>query len=389
MTDCLIIGGGVVGLSIAYELSRRGLRVQVLERSAVGTEASWAGAGILPDAALRSEDSSYLQLGGLSHQMHRTWATALREETGINTGYEVCGELHIGDRSEIERVEEEVAEFQAQGLTVEYLDGRALSELEPAYSAAACEQLTACHLPGSAQLRNPWHLQALAAACRKRGVSIIEDAEVVDFETTGDRITAVKTSDNCYSAGAVCLAAGAWNGLVAERLGVSLAVRPVRGQIALLQAPQRNIQRVVHQGMRYLVPRTDGLVLVGSTLEDVGFDKRTTDEAIKMLLEFAHHLVPSLADASLVKSWAGFRPASLDGTPLIGPAPGLSNVFVAAGHYRWGLRLSPATAVLIAELIAGENPSIDLTPFRVDRPMPSPEAFDPLAVAQGPVGASL
>ena len=109
MTDCLIVGGGVVGLSIAYELSRRGLRVQVLERSAVGTEASWAGAGVLPDAALRPADSSYLQLGGLSHAMHRTWAAALREETGIDTGYEVCGELHISDRAEIERVEAELA----------------------------------------------------------------------------------------------------------------------------------------------------------------------------------------------------------------------------------------------------------------------------------------
>ena len=183
----------------------------------------------------------------------------------------------------------------------------------------------------------------------------------------------MQTDQGPVSAGQFLVTTGAWTDGLLQRSACRLGVRPVRGQIALLQTDDARPRPVLLQGKRYLVPRTDGRVLVGSTEEDAGFDARPTAAAIAGLLAFAAELVPSLAGAAVERCWAGLRPGSPDGLPFLGPAPDFSNLFVAAGHYRAGIQLSPATGRVMTDLLLGREPAVPLEAFRLDRP-PAPPA---------------
>ena len=195
--------------------------------------------------------------------------------------------------------------------------------------------------------------------------------EVFDFEISNHRVIALKTSAGTIPAERVVVATGAWTTGIAARLGLTIAVKPMRGQIVMLCTPrqifQRTIEWLVDFGYHYLQPRDDGRLLVGTTMEDVGFDRANTAEAIGTMLQFATKLAPVLKQATMERAWCGFRPASADGLPYIGGVPGLENAYIAAGHFRHGLWLSTGTAVLISRLIRGEAPGVDLTPFRADR----------------------
>jgi glycine oxidase len=189
----------------------------------------------------------------------------------------------------------------------------------------------------------------------------------LEFALERERIVGIKTTRGDFSAEQVCLTSGAWTKKLAEKMGIYLPIKPIRGQIALLRLDEKIQQNIIHKGSHYLVPRGDGRVLVGSTMEDVGFEKKTTTKAVSQMLQFANSMFPQFEDAEVEQCWAGFRPASEDGLPFIGPLPGFSNGWVAAGHFRWGLFLSPATAVVLGQLMRGISPQIDLTDFRVDR----------------------
>jgi glycine oxidase len=370
MFDCLVVGAGVVGLSIAYELAGHGFRVQVIERGQCGREASWAGAGILPAAVLRDGDPAYDQLSGLSRQLHAKWAEDLQAETGIDTGYHICSEIFFNHHQiDGDPLSRDFHVLKSRGIKVDPLDGKTLRAMEPALSETVCKQpdLQAYHTPDSAQIRNPWHLKALVQACLLRGVKIVEQTEVLDFDFRAGKIVDIKTTAGNFSAEHFCLASGAWTTRLAESLGVAMSIKPIRGQIVLLRLGEQILRNVIHEGGHYLVPRCDGRVLAGSTLEDVGFEKRTTAEAVTEILQFAKAKVPRLATAEVEQCWAGFRPASLDGRPSIGRLPGLSNGWVAAGHFRWGLYLSCGTATLLGQLMRDVVPQVDLTDFRVER----------------------
>ncbi|MEX2118443.1 MAG: glycine oxidase ThiO [Pirellulales bacterium] len=365
LADCVIVGGGVIGLSLAYELARNGVRVRVVERGLPGREASWAGAGILPPVGPAGGNHPYQQLARLSHELHPGWARQLREETGIDNGYLRSGAIYLAEPGGESALREAVRDWHEEGLATEVLDNRCLIELEPELTTAADGRL-ACWLPDEAQIRNPRHLKALAAACRLLGVEIESGLAVEDFDVQAGRAVALRTASGRLVAGQFCIATGAWTRTLLSRIGFEPAVKPVRGQIVLLSGGC-GLRRIVNEGSRYLVPRGDGRVLVGSTEEDAGFDKRTTAEAVGSLIRFALDLVPALGGAQLEQCWAGLRPGTLDGLPYLGRVPGLDNAFVAAGHFRSGLRLSCATAVVMGRLMRGEPPGIDLAPFRLDR----------------------
>jgi glycine oxidase len=186
---------------------------------------------------------------------------------------------------------------------------------------------------------------------------VVRNGELVELRTSGDPLKAHQ----------YCFTAGAWTGQLLQRLSISTGILPIRGQMVLFRCELPPISRIVNIGSRYLVPRDDGHVLAGSTEEEVGFDKRTTEDAIAELTSFARELVPALREAPIERSWAGLRPGSFDGLPYLGPLPGLKNAFVAAGHFRTGLYLAPATAVVMSQLLLDEQPQIDLAPFRVGR----------------------
>jgi glycine oxidase len=366
MDDVLIIGGGVIGLSLAYELSRHGRRVRVVDRAAPGQESSWAGAGILPPAVMRGQGHPFEQLTGLSHALHRQWATRLREETGLDTGYTRCGGLYLAhDEAEADELRQ-IARSQAEcGVEAMWLSPAEVGEREPLLCR---ERLTgACLFPDECQLRNPRHVKALLVACGNQGVQIQGGTPIDDFLVRHGRIEAALVGDEKLHAEQYCIASGAWSRSILVRLGQQPPIKPIRGQIALLSAPQRVLRHVINDGHRYFVPRLDGRILVGSTEEDVGFDKRTTAAVIGDLLEFAIATVPALADHTVERTWAGLRPGNADGLPYLGRIPDLENAFIAAGHYRHGLHLSTGTAVVMSELMGGEKPQLDLTPFRIDR----------------------
>jgi len=392
MDDCLIIGGGVVGLSLAWELACASLKVHVVERGEPGREASWAGAGILPAARCTPGGTPLEQLSALSRRLHGEWAARLRAETGIDTGFRECGELHVARTDDaVAVIEREAGEHVAAGVRVQRPTLAEVLAREPGLVGewetvgaegggeravnhqGACAPrspgalgekiLAAFWLPDAAQIRNPRHLQALVAACRRGSVRLTTHAGAEDVEVHGRRIKEVVTPAGRFAAERVVICAGAWSDALLKRLGFKLPLKPIRGQMVLMKLPQPVLRCIVHEGPHYLVPRDDGRVLVGSTLEDVGFDTRTTEQAINELISFARSILPALRAAEIEHAWAGLRPGSDLPNPLIGPLPNYDNVLVAAGHFRWGLYLSPGTATLLRQVMLGEEPQIPLEDF--------------------------
>ncbi|HEX4145364.1 MAG TPA: glycine oxidase ThiO [Pirellulales bacterium] len=371
MTDCLIVGTGVVGLSLAYQLADQGARVRCIDAGLPGAEASWAGAGILPPAGSLAS-GALERLTALSNQLHQKWHERLREETGIDNGFRRSGGVYLArDPSSTAALRQEIDRWQREGVRVEELDGVAgLARIEPTIAPRGTLGI-GCYLGDECQLRNPRHLRALLAALARRGVEVTAGLPADDFVTQGRRITAVRTQAGLVHADSFCIAGGAWTSALVARLTTPPVIVPIRGQIVLLAQSSPGLRRIVNEGLRYLVPRGDGRVLVGSTEENVGFDRSTTAGAIQELLEFAFSLVPSLTEARVERSWAGLRPVSPDGRPYLDRVSGYDNAFLAAGHGRAGLQLSPATALVMSRLIAGQEVPIDLEPFRIDRNAPA------------------
>jgi glycine oxidase len=358
--DVLIVGGGIIGLSIGYYLAREKVQVEVVDRGNFGQEASWAGAGIIPAGNSAQARTPFDRLRALSSEAYPALSAELRERTGIDNGYLRCGGLvfpedHDGASEE---------EWRGDGIRCEEVGEAELRRLEPNLAEGLGRAL---YLPDTAQLRNPRHVKALVAGCASYGATLQPGCAALGLERDGGRITAVSDGAGRVSAAAYIIAAGAWSDALLAPLGWRPAVRPIRGQIVLLNTGARLFRRVLMHGKRYLVPRADGRVLIGATEEDVGFDKRTTAAAIRDLLDFGIGLVPGLADVPLERSWAGLRPGSPDGLPYLGPIPGLDNLYVAAGHFRAGIQLAPATALVMSKLILGQQTPVPIDSFRLDR----------------------
>ncbi len=377
MTDCCIIGGGIIGLSIARELAGRGLSVRLLARDAIRDTASWAAAGIFPPAPDFAAASANERLTAYSDRLHRTWAEELRSETGIDNELQQCGGLHLArDERGTARLREAAIAWRAKGTRCEQLAPIDVAAQEPALRAAVEQGRIASGLllPEEMRIRPPRHLEALERSCHMRSVEITPAVDVRSIDVRDGRIEGIhiasgggRAATDTVRADRYCLAAGAWSGHLAESLGLQIETRPIRGQIALLRLPEQVLTRVVNVGLEYLVPRADGRLLAGSTIEDAGFEKITTPQTIQRLLEFAHAMLGPLPNAAIEQSWAGLRPGSVDGCPFIGAAPACRNAFVAAGHFRAGLHQSTGTAVMLADLITGRSPALDPTPFAPGR----------------------
>lgn len=367
MPDVLIVGGGVIGLSIAYCLSKEGASVTVLDQGQPGQEASWAGAGMLPPGNLEGACGPAAQLRAFSCQLWKKLCRELHELTGLDNGFQESGGIELGFVGEQPRLLAEEQAWRAEGVQVEKLTSADLYRLEPVISPRV---EAAYRLPEFCQVRNPRHLQALIAACQLQGVRIIAESAVTQFElawnsASHSNIVAARTPTERYRAGKFVIAGGAWTGGIARQLGIDIPVRPIRGQIVLLSAWPLPFRHVLNQGSRYVVPRSDGKILIGATEEEVGFHKQNTVEGVSGLLEFAQALVPALAQAKLERTWSGLRPGSPSGAPFLSLLPHFSNGYVAAGHFRAGLQLSPATGRLMSELILTGKTSLNLEHFRV------------------------
>jgi glycine oxidase len=373
--DVVIVGGGVIGLSIAYALAREGVAATVLDRAELGRAASWAGAGIISPGSERPTANPMVQLRTRSAALYPEWSEALRAETGIDNGYRRCGGVDVAfSAAEDQALRSLAGAWRAEGIAFERLEPRDFGRVEPALNPAL---RVAYFLPDRAQVRNPRHVRALATAVAERGGRLRPGLAALGFEVAAGRVVAVQTAEGPLPCGRVVVAAGPWSAALLEGLGLRVLTPPVKGQIVLLRSERPLLSRIVEHGKNYLVPRDDGRVLVGATEEDAGFDTRATPPAVRDLIDEALRLCPILAEAEVERAWAGLRPGSIDTRPYIGFAPGFSNLVVATGHKRAGLQLSPGTAEVVAELVLGRPPRLDLAPFRLDRPpgAPTDDAF--------------
>lgn len=363
--DTVIVGGGVIGLSIAYALAREGARVTVLDRDEFGRAASWAGAGIIAPSAERPTSNPMVALRSLSVQLYPEWSEALRDETGIDNGYRRSGGVDVAfTAAEEQSIRIAAGHWREQGIAFERLGPRDFARVEPALNPALH---VAYYLPDRAQVRNPRHVRALAAALARREAVLRPGLAAAAFQAQGRRITAVETREGPIACDTAIVAAGPWTERLLGSLGVHVPTPPVKGQIVLLRTQGPLLRRIVEHGTNYLVPRDDGRVLVGATEENVGFDTRPTPAAVRDLIDEALRLCPALGEAEVERAWAGLRPGSFDARPYLGFAPCYENLIVAAGHKRAGLQLAPGTAEVVADLLFARTPRIDLSPFRLDR----------------------
>ncbi|MCX7421532.1 MAG: glycine oxidase ThiO [Planctomycetia bacterium] len=355
MADIVIIGGGVIGLSIAYEVAGQGASVQILERGSFGQEASWAGAGMIIPADPQRATTYEAQLRGESFVRWPAWSRQLFDETGIDNGFVNCGGIHLFPQtvtlphlSVLSDLAGCARQLRADGAVVEELNADELRRLEPSINR---EIANGIYLPQMCQVRNPRHLKALIAACHARGVVMTSGAAVMSIERQGSRVTAAHTVTGAIRADQFVVCGGAWTQSILAAVGCSVEIEPVRGQIVLLEDLKKPLRRIIEVGVRYLVPRADGKILIGSTEEWTGFDKGNTAESVADLIRFATDLVPALKSARVDRFWSGLRPHAKRGSPYLGQVPETDNLFVAAGHFRSGLMLSPITGLLMRQLV--------------------------------------
>ncbi len=363
-----VIGGGVIGGLTACYLKERGADVTLLERGNMGRESSWAGAGILCPIHPWLYPDAFSELINASLQLYPAFQRKIESDTGLSIQRIESGLLipcFADDR--VDHWQAAIDWSEKFGWELEQLDTAETLKREPTLSPSITRSL---HWPGVGQLRNPRLLQAVGKRLSQLGVEMVENAEVTGLTRDGDALSGVTTVDGrSFPADQVLLAGGSWSGELAASMGFELPVKPVKGQIVLLKGKPGAMKAIVKHDDAYFVPRVDGRVLVGASMEFVGFKPGNTEEVVNSLLSSMRRIAPGLADFEVEHEWMGFRPGSPDGMPYLGPVPTIPGLWVASGHYRNGVALAPITAELMSDWMMGETPSMNLSTFAVDRPV--------------------
>ncbi len=405
--EIIIIGAGIIGLATAERLLIQGAKVTILERNKAGKEASWAGGGILSPLFPWNYSAAVAHLAGYSARQFPAWASALHQSTGIDPEYEISGMLILspfdGETARLWCSEQGISMkshsawdihsnstgTHAPGEVLKKVasDGQARRNqvkkrsLQVVNDHFACDfntvwpnaavfqgfprsQDSALFLPDVAQIRNPRLLRALRSRVELLGGKIIENCTVNRFKTAHQRIQAIDSSRGEYAADYYIVCAGAWSKEVLEAHAPGLNIRPIKGQMLLFKFDAPPIRSIIVQNDVYLIPRRDGHLLVGSTLEDTGFDKQTTAAARDYLLQHAQAILPALQGMPLTQHWSGLRPASPENIPTIGRHPDIHNLLINSGHFRYGVTMAPASAEILVNEVTGASQPIDTTPYQ-------------------------
>jgi glycine oxidase len=357
--DAVIAGGGLIGGSIALELARAGLRVGLFDRQEPGQEASWAGAGILSPAPESAAMISLVPVAKASMAIYPEFVRMVEETSGQSVGYRPKGTLQaIFMRDAREELSTVIALHHGLGLKAEPLRADDARELEPALS----EELEAAVLrPEEASVDNRALTQAVLEAARRSGVQFFAGSEVEAVWREGSRCLGLHLKNEKIEAQWTVIAAGCFSANI-EGVAAFAPVRPAKGQMIALRADHLNIERVLWSEKIYLVPRNDGRVLAGATVEYAGFEKGLTAGGLEKILAGALELAPGLANARVEETWAGLRPDSPDHLPILGPTD-LDGLLIATGHFRGGILLAPITAQLVREWVTQQRVSVDWDRF--------------------------
>ena len=359
-SDITIIGGGVMGLMTAREFLNAGASVTILEKNLCGQEASWAGGGILSPLYPWRQAQSITDLVLPSLKRYPEIAADLHEKTGIDPEWTQSGLL--------------ITQNPDDALAREWCERSQIKIETP--DAALFQNLNAeaeqpIFLPEIAQIRNPRFLQALKQDVLNKGVQLIENCEITSFTLEHNRLHDVHSNHGRFTVNEIVLTTGAWTRIIFPQVLLGLLdvpeIYPAKGQMLLFDAPLGTLQHIVLDGDRYLIPRRDGKIIVGSTVEYDIFHKEITVEAHEQLSKFATTLLPALKNAPMIKHWAGLRPATEDGVPYIGRHPEIHNLSLNAGHFRNGLTMAPTSAQLLVDLVLKRPPVVDPAPYQFFR----------------------
>jgi glycine oxidase len=357
--DIAIIGGGVIGSSIAFELAAEKLDIVLLDRESPGRGASWAAAGMLSPGPDSPDALPLVPLAKVSLELYPGFTSAIEEASGLHTHFASEGALQVfpGPHGEAER-DKMVTDFRGLGIAIELVSLDTARSMENAIGPAA---RAAAWLPGESTVDPRLLMDALLAALRRREVEIRSGCQVTSLLRQGLRCTGLIAGGDEIAAKVVVVAAGCHSSTLAGENSVEndwlsrcVPTRPVRGQMLALHSAEVNLRRVLRSERGYLVPRLSGRIVAGSTLENVGFDKRVTAGGMRKILDAAIELVPDLANAEIVETWAGLRPATPDNLPILGPTD-VEGLFIATGHYRNGILLAPVTAKLTRDWILNKK----------------------------------
>ncbi len=358
--DAIVIGGGLIGMLTARELAAERMRVCLLDKGRTGSEASWAGGGILSPLYPWAYDRSVNVLARWSQLHYEGLADSLIEESGIDPEYTKSGLLILSDIDS-----DKAIQWSRETSSVVRVVGK--EEVRRSEPELVFNEEVALNMPDVAQIRNPRLAKAVRRAIDDK-VKIFERMEVSSLCIEKGAVQGVLTTNGTkLSARTVIICAGAWSGLIAAEFSPVPDIQPVLGQMILFNYTAGTIGRIVLDGRNYVIPRRDGRVLVGSTLENVGFNKRTTQEAKDHLYEFAVRRFPVFEKGQVEAHWAGLRPGSPGGIPYIGPMPDVDGLYINAGHFRNGVVLAPASVRLLADLITHREPIVPPEPYEVAR----------------------
>ncbi|NRD80682.1 glycine oxidase ThiO [Bacillus sp. BRMEA1] len=367
--DVAIIGGGINGASIAYQLSKIGKKVAIIEKERIGSEASSAAAGMLAAQAEIEHDGPLFQLALKSQAMFPDISNELFEYTGIDIEYVHKGMLKIAETEELAHELKKQVNFQKQwDHEIRWLDTKELLDMEPALSPSV---FGAIYLPNDGHVKASKLTDAFAKAALYFGAEIRENTKALSFIYENGKIAGLNTNNGTISCGQVVVATGAWASELLKNTGIDIPIYPVKGECFSVRTEEPLINTTIFSDKRcYLVPKRNGEIFIGATMVENTFEKKVTAGGISGLIDRACQLVPQIKDAEWERVWSGIRPQTSDGLPYIGAHPLCQGLFIAAGHFRNGILLSPITGKLVVELLENQvsNDSL-LTAFRLDRSM--------------------
>ena len=362
--DVIIVGGGVIGLSIGFRLAQKRLKVLLLDRQSPGQEASSAAAGMLAPYTEAEEDTPLLRLSIASREIYPDFIRELEAETGRSVPYRDDGALFLAlEEQEVKLLRDRSTWQKKMGFAVECLEGPLLREAEPGLSP---EVKLALFYSGDHQLDNRALVAALLTANQKLGVEVRAGVHIQKLVKEKNRIAGVEAPGEKFFADMVVLCAGAWSPQIETGAGEMLPIYPTRGQIIAVRSAQPGLRHTLRYEGGYVAIFPEQRLLLGGTMEDVGYMKANTVAAMSRIFQRAVSFAPAIASCGFVEAWAGLRPNTRDHFPILGKSS-LQGLVYATGHFRNGILLTPITAKIVSDLLVEGKTSIDLAPFNVQR----------------------